>query len=1763
MILILLLCLLSLGVSACGGGDDGPNSSKPTYSDVLVTYYETQENSNAKTVYATNGALRLTTLPARAGYTFAGLFDDWTGGSMYVDGNGNGMISVTSAITLYAHWTPLTYTLEFDVSDENAGGGVSYFGKIEPFTLATGSFIPYPQFPIGEKDGYNFIGWFAGDTQVSDGAIPFTGANTFNETYIKTAKDGKIVLTPKYAEIEYTVTFDLNYEGAAFETESDASRVYSYFNTGIPEEDYPSPKETLLGNKEFVGWSTVSYRLTPFTGNVTGDTTLYAIWKGFKVVSLDYGKGEIKEAKVYEGDGALTPEKNGYEFVAAYSDSAFSGGTRITLDYNYLKAGTTYYLQFEALTYTVTFVSNCNISVAAISYTIEEEKVLPLTPEKVHYTFAGWCAEEDCSDPPITKISKGTYGNQTYYAKFVGKQIPVSFVSEYASEASKSLRYGEVPEATVPAKGTCPETKAFYGWYDAAEGGNRLSDEKGVFTREFLRDEEGVTFYARYKNIYNVRLIESSDGVTRGIAYCEPALKEYYFEGEAFTARLSLYNEEGYYISALQENGTDVEFESNSAILRCGEVTEEIRFTVTVQAKEFTVSLSYPAEGWCKENSATLTYGESFTLPVPLLSGKKFAGWKAGQDGITVTNASGYSKGVWGYSDVTTLYATFEDSEESFEIIKDEASFLKLYTNPTATYYLTNDIAVSASGNQTRNEKAVTFSGALYGNGFEISGLTGTQGLFQTLTGTVKDVILTVDITVTSSVEVGGVAGVARGATIENVTVNGSIRSNGTGVANMGGIVGFVNGQTSKIIGCENNATVTGSGNSSGGTTGGIVGYIYKTEGFVIENCENNGKVSGTAHYTGGIAGASENNFTMKNTTNRGEVEGSIIAGGILGGAKVGTATIDRCLSTGKVTVKGEPGNKYIGSGKANFINLKPIPVTTANDLIEMKNNDAVETYALQNDIDMEGVEWTPFALAAVLDGRGYKIKNLSFTVTSNAGGGMFASVTGTVKNITFENLNAVYDYTDYSITSYTAYSKAGGIVPALATGTLQNVKVFGEVTAKGPFVKLGGLVGEMTGGTVTNCENSAAVTAEEGDAYAAGIVAFVTGGTVDQAVNRGAVAGGKITVNGSAGGVIAYANTCTLGDLSNYGNVSGATNTGGVVGNTAIVLSAAANYGDVSGASNVGGIVGFFERQGSYSVKGYINYGNITAMGDSAGGIFGRFENIDRYNSTFTLTLSNFTNAGNVSGKIDAGGIFGYLRHSNGFGKAIVNATGLTNTGNVTATEKNAGGLFGSGYIESTSSVVKDSVSSGKITAPYVVGGLAGYISHVTIADCSNVGSKVTATGYETDGTNYNVYLGGYVGSGLNFCSFSGCENAAEIVYTERGRFVGGLAGYAKGSFTGCTNTANITAEKSAYVGGIAGYGGAGSASTGAGLANTGNITGLERVGGIFGAMNVTTLNKCTNSGNITASGEYAGGMVGYSEYTTTVNLRNAGDIAGQTFVGGLFGSARNGSISDSASSGAVQGEFYVGGLAGQIGAIADCSNTGVVVTAMGYGVEGSNYNAYVGGYAGYAGSGSNLENAAKITYSERGRFVGGIMGYSNGTLTNCTNTADITAEKSDYVGGIVGCIVRDWSNTHSNLTNSGNITGKNYVGGIFGSCTNGASNSGVYTLTLTKLINNGAVIASGNYVGGIVGKIYCYNTYYHGTSNVSAACLENSGVVTGKQYVGGLFGEFHTESASAVVDYTQTGTVTGENGVPAEECGAAAPYVGLLCGAVYHFNG
>ena len=55
--------------------------------------------------------------PTRTGYTFEGWFTESSGGSQVTAST---TVSTASGHTLYAHWTPITYTVAFDA---NGGSG--------------------------------------------------------------------------------------------------------------------------------------------------------------------------------------------------------------------------------------------------------------------------------------------------------------------------------------------------------------------------------------------------------------------------------------------------------------------------------------------------------------------------------------------------------------------------------------------------------------------------------------------------------------------------------------------------------------------------------------------------------------------------------------------------------------------------------------------------------------------------------------------------------------------------------------------------------------------------------------------------------------------------------------------------------------------------------------------------------------------------------------------------------------------------------------------------------------------------------------------------------------------------------------------------------------------------------------------------------------------------------------------------------------------------------------------------------------------------------------------------------------------------------------------------------------------------------------------------------------------------------------------------------------------------------------------------------
>ena len=561
----------------------------------------------------------------------------------------------------------------------------------------------------------------------------------------------------------------------------------------------------------------------------------------------------------------------------------------------------------------------------------------------------------------------------------------------------------------------------------------------------------------------------------------------------------------------------------------------------------------------------------------------------------------------------------------------------------------------------------------------------------------------------------------------------------------------------------------------------------------------------------------------------------------------------------------------------------------------------------------------------------------------------------------------------------------------------------------------------------------------------------------------------------------------------------------GTLTGNATSVITAGTVTAET--CTNVGGIAGLVDRGGTYEITDLENQANVTGS-EKVGGVFGSVVNQMSNYSDFTMSLSELNNSGNITGSGNyVGGIAGYLTAESNYSITLCSAD-LTNTGAING-KQHVGGIFGYGYCDSANSYLQDSSNASAITAEAYVGAIAGQLSNIAVNNCQNTGSTLTATGYATaDGIKY-AYVGGFVGRGY---LANNCTNDVEIKYSGGGRYVGGIIGY-----VGAPGTYTMSD-----------------------LENTANISGADYVGGVFGGVVnqmsnysdfTINLSQLKNSGDITGSGNYVGGIAGYltaeSNYSITLcgaDLTNTGAIKGKQYVGGLIGygycDSTNSYLQDSSNASAITAEAYVGAIAGQLSNIAvnNCQNTGSTLTATGYATADGIKYAYVGGFVGRGYLANNCTNDVEIKYSGGGRYVGGIIG---------------------YVGALGTYAMGD-------LENTANISGAEYVGGIFGSVENRTSNYSDFAVDLSRLKNSGNITGSGNYVGGIVGYLKAES---NNSVTLYGANLSNTGTIKGKMYVGGLFGYGYCDGTNSYLqDSSNASSVTAE------------AYVGTIAGELYN---
>ena len=155
--------------------------------------------------------------------------------------------------------------------------------------------------------------------------------------------------------------------------------------------------------------------------------------------------------------------------------------------------------------------------------------------------------------------------------------------------------------------------------------------------------------------------------------------------------------------------------------------------------------------------------------------------------------------------------------------------------------------------------------------------------------------------------------------------------------------------------------------------------------------------------------------------------------------------------------------------------------------------------------------------------------------------------------------------------------------------------------------------------------------------------------------------------------------------------------------------------------------------------------------------------------------------------------------------------------------------------------------------------------------------------------------------------------------------------------------------------------------------------------------------------------------------------------------------------------------------------------------------------------GYLGKAGTVKNVVmEGVQITSNQiYGGKIGGVAGYSDGTIENCSVSGSVSG--TVYVGGVVGA---QWNGSTTGCSSSATVKGTVYVGGVVGQTNGGATMTACYaTGNVIIEIDPVSNISGGGLVGlnGGNGVCACY-----ATGNVTS-----TGSSTGYVHIFGLLGD------------------------------------------------
>ncbi len=399
-----------------------------------VTEPECEKSSMSVTFDNAIGTLPVPTLD---GYDFAGWYTLSSGGTAV---NASTVYKTASDSTVYATWTPKSYTI---IIDEDAGVAV----PDGSYTIESGVA------PEGTtRTGYTFSHW-----KVKESVGNWLAGSTLNPGDSMTGKYGNVELIAVWTANKYTVSFDLNDTEGVSDATADKTTIQATYDAYLDANE-TLPVATRPGYN-FLGWFTQPEGGEEITESliytVEGESTYYAHWELVTyTVSFNVNNGNPMEPITYTVEDELVlPEavRDGYEFITWRFLQASTGSWVRNTTYkgdlgNKNWGNVTLTADYKIKTYTITWDINGEIETSEHEYGTYPSHADPAvtTDPYYEYLFTGWT-------PDIELVT----GPTTYTAEF--EKFPKSYNVKWVDEDGNTIHsgllgYGEtIPTNVVDA----------------------------------------------------------------------------------------------------------------------------------------------------------------------------------------------------------------------------------------------------------------------------------------------------------------------------------------------------------------------------------------------------------------------------------------------------------------------------------------------------------------------------------------------------------------------------------------------------------------------------------------------------------------------------------------------------------------------------------------------------------------------------------------------------------------------------------------------------------------------------------------------------------------------------------------------------------------------------------------------------------------------------------------------------------------------------------------------------------------------------------------------------------------------------------------------------------------------------------------------------------------------------------------------------------------------------------------------------------------